>query len=58
MSNLFTYHFEFNRALHLSHYAKIDDMKEARKAEYYKRSNAGLKGEITKLKNIIKKRKL
>lgn len=46
--------FTFNRDLVLQSFAKTDELKEANKADYYKHQNAGLKGEITKLKQQIK----
>lgn len=46
--------FTFNRDLVLKSFAKTDEQREANKSTYYKNRNAGLKGEITKLKQQIK----
>lgn len=46
--------FTFNRQLVLQSFAKTEEQREADKATYYKNRNAGLKGEITKLKQLIK----
>lgn len=46
--------FNFNRELVLQSFAETENEKEANKATYYKHQNAGLKGEITKLKQQIK----
>lgn len=46
--------FNFNRQLHLDHFAKIDELKEAKKAEFYKRQTAGKQAYITVLKKQIK----
>lgn len=46
--------FTFNRNLVLQSFAKTEEQREANKATYYKNRNAGLKGEITKLKQLIK----
>lgn len=46
--------FTFNRQLVLQSFAKTEEQREANKANYYKNRNAGLKGEITKLKQQIK----
>ena len=45
--------FTFNRTLILESFAKTDEKKEAEKAEYYKRRNAGLKSYNTRLKNQL-----
>jgi hypothetical protein len=46
--------FNFNRQLHLDHFAKIDELKESKKAEFYKRQTAGKQAYITVLKKQIK----
>ena len=46
--------FNFNRQLVLKSFAETDEQREANKSEFYKHQNAGLKGEITKLKKQIK----
>lgn len=46
--------FTFNRQLVLQSFAETEKEKEAQKSEFYKHQNAGLKGEITKLKQQIK----
>lgn len=46
--------FTFNRQLVLQSFAETEEQKEANKVTYYKNRNAGLKGEITKLKQLIK----
>ena len=56
-----TYDFEFNRSLHLEHYAKMDNDKEAlerltpeREIKHLKHVIAGYKGNQTKLKKQLK----
>lgn len=46
--------FTFNRQLHLDHFAKIDEKKEANKSDYYKRQTAGKQAYITVLKKQLK----
>ena len=40
--------------MHLDHFAKIDELKESNKAEFYKRQTAGKQAYITVLKKQIK----
>lgn len=46
--------FTFNRQLHLDHFAKIDELKEANKSDYYKKQSEGYKAYITVLKKQLK----